>query len=142
MELEEMVSSRDKTVAARDKVLLVFHRDVENWKAAVARAMEDYKSFKAFQKEVTEASKEAFDCGFNSCKDLVGKLFSNLDLSGAPLPAPKVTAEQLHPVEAPILVKVPTPTEVPTPVETLAIEVISLEDDQAVAPAKASQANA
>ena len=72
--------------------------------------------------------------------------------------------QQCLPVGASILIGVPAPAKVPTPTEapdpalsltevsilaevlvptkTLAVEIISLEDDQATAPAKAPQANA
>ncbi|EHA8588465.1 hypothetical protein COCNU_scaffold005347G000010 [Cocos nucifera] len=43
--------------------------------------MEEYKSSKDFVEEVIEASGEAFDSDFASCKSLVGKLFFSLDLS-------------------------------------------------------------
>ena len=44
--------------------------------------MKEYKSSEAFEEEVMEASGEAFDSGFTSYKDLIGRLFPNLDLSG------------------------------------------------------------
>lgn len=76
-ELEAIMASQDDTVAARDKALLMYQRDIERCKAATTRAVEDYKSLEAFQQKVTEASKKAFDCGFANCKSLVKKLFSD-----------------------------------------------------------------
>ncbi|EHA8589130.1 hypothetical protein COCNU_scaffold008160G000020 [Cocos nucifera] len=88
----------------------------------------EYKSSEDFIKEVTEASVEAFDSGFNSCKDLVEKLFSNLDLSGITEEAGLILASKMEArptsevdATAKILASIPASTEV-----------ISLEDDPVV----------
>ncbi|EHA8591014.1 hypothetical protein COCNU_scaffold030329G000010 [Cocos nucifera] len=79
--LEEKVASRDEILAIRDKALLTYQRYLEHWKSAASHVVEEYKSFEDFVNEVMEALQEAFDSGFNSCKSLVEKFSSSLDLS-------------------------------------------------------------
>ncbi|KAG1347240.1 hypothetical protein COCNU_06G010690 [Cocos nucifera] len=163
-ELEGMVISQDEMLVARDKALLIYQRDLEHWKTATGCTMEEYKSSKDFAEEVMEATGETFESGFNSCKDLVGKLFSNLDLGGvtmeaglalvaglevqlapevvftveAPQPTPEVPTILLKPkMKVPDSTEVLVPALAKAPVSTPALaEVISLEDDpaDAVAP--------
>ena len=86
-ELEGMVTSRDEMLVARNKMLLTYQRDLERSKIVAGCAIEEYKSSTDFVKEVTKATGEAFESGFNSCKGLVRKLFSNLDLGGVTMEA-------------------------------------------------------
>ncbi|EHA8589624.1 hypothetical protein COCNU_scaffold011549G000020 [Cocos nucifera] len=171
-----MVSFKDDTLAARDKALLTYQRDLDYCKSATSRAIEEYKSSKGFIEEVMEASGEAFNSGFSSCKCLIGKFFLDPDLSGITQeagltlaleieaqPAPEIGSVVVvpHPIsEVPTIlitskVEPSAPTEVPVadftivpplssmPAKVLtSVEVISLEDDAAVAPAKDPQVDA
>ncbi|EHA8586984.1 hypothetical protein COCNU_scaffold001259G000030 [Cocos nucifera] len=152
-EPEGMMTSQDETLVARDKMLLTYQRDLEPQKIAVGRAMDKYKFFKDFVEEVTEAMGEAFKSSFSSCKDLVEKLFSNLDLSGITMkadlilairmevqPMPEVDSAMEEPqpileVPAALLepkMEVPNPIKAPSSAPASAsapVEVISLEDD-------------
>ncbi|EHA8589862.1 hypothetical protein COCNU_scaffold012904G000040 [Cocos nucifera] len=98
--LEGTVSSQDETLVAREKT---HQKDLEYWKAAITWVVEDYKSSDGFANEVIEATRKAFDNGFNSCRNLVGKLFSNLDLSGITCEAGLALASEGSPlVESPV----------------------------------------
>ncbi|KAG1334130.1 hypothetical protein COCNU_03G002490 [Cocos nucifera] len=167
-EKNKTLMDHQKKIHKGEKRLLELQQEISRILDLETKVVE-YKSFEAFEEEVTEALGEAFDNGFNICKSLVGKFFSNLNLSditqeaglalaseenaqatsnvGSPVDAPQsvpeVIAEQPCPlVKAPVPAEVPAPAPAPAPTKASAIEVISLEDDQAASPAKALQANA
>ncbi|KAG1366885.1 hypothetical protein COCNU_13G006750 [Cocos nucifera] len=107
--------------------------------------MEEYKSFENFTDEVMEALGEAFNNGFASCKDLIGKLFPSLDLSGV---TQKVGLALASRKEIPAALEVSPLVEMPQPIPELpvaliqpkveALEVPALDPTEAPTPILAS----
>ena len=129
-----------------DVALLSYQKQLDKDKECMLKVIEDYKTLDAFQDEVMKASEGAFDYGFLSCRNLIIKLFPNLDLSkvtveaalavasevsfGVTSGAPTMVPPATHPADVP-------PTDVPAnPAQVLIIEVTMMElVDKNFAPA-------
>ncbi|EHA8586443.1 hypothetical protein COCNU_scaffold000394G000010 [Cocos nucifera] len=131
-ELEGTVSSWDETLAAHDRALLVYQKDLDHWKGTAAQTVKDYKSSEAFE-ESWRLQGRPSTVGSTAIAPEVGSPTEALQ------PILKVPVVELHPkIEAPAPIKAPTPA----PAKVLAVEVISLEDDPMAASKKTPLVNA